>query len=87
MKLDQFAACVSAAPVGQVAWLAIVLAENSQNQIDILKQMSKEHDRKLLFIYRHDRSSSDLDLIRKSFYLDENKTAPKDQIWRIMRET
>ena len=49
--------------------------------------MSKEHDRKLLFIYRHDRSSSDLDLIRKSFYLDENKTAPKDQIWRIMRET
>ncbi|MBD72210.1 hypothetical protein CMK21_19135 [Candidatus Poribacteria bacterium] len=64
-----------------------MLAENSQNQIDILKQMSKEHDRKLLFIYRHDRSSSDLDLIRKSFYLDENKTAPKDQIWRIMRET
>lgn len=59
---------------------------NSQSQIDILKQMSREHNRKLLFIYRHDRSSSNLDLIRKSFRLEENKTTSKDQIWHIMQE-
>ena len=59
---------------------------NSQSQIDILKQMSREHNRKLLFIYRHDKNSSNLDLIRKSFRLEENKTTSKDQIWHIMQE-
>ena len=59
---------------------------NSQSQIDILQQMSREHNRKLLFIYRHDKNSSNLDLIRKSFRLEENKTTSKDQIWHIMQE-
>jgi len=59
---------------------------NSQSQIDALKGLSRKYNRKLLFIYRNDRSNSNLSLIRKFFHLKEYGTTSKNQIWRIMLE-
>ena len=59
---------------------------NNENQISALKELSKKHNRKLLFIYRNDRSSSSLSLIRNSFNLKGYGTTSPNQIWRIMLE-
>lgn len=59
---------------------------NSQGQIDALRELSKEYNRRLLFVYRSDSSNSSLSLIRSSFHLKEYGTASENQIWRIMLE-
>jgi hypothetical protein len=59
---------------------------NSQSQIEALNELKRKYNRKLLFIYRNDNSSSDLSLIRESFHLKEYGTTSQNQIWRIMLE-
>ena len=59
---------------------------NSQSQIDALKELKGKHNRKLLFVYRNDQSSSSLNLIKNSFHLKEYGTTLENQIWRIMLE-
>jgi hypothetical protein len=59
---------------------------NSQSQIDALRELSRKHNRRLLFVYRGDKSNSSLSLIRSSFHLKEYGTASENQIWRIMLE-
>jgi len=59
---------------------------NSQSQIEALNELKRKYNRKLLFIYRNDSSSSDHSLIRESFQLKEYGTTSKNQIWRIMLE-
>jgi len=59
---------------------------NNPNQISALEDLKRKHNRKLLFIYRNDSSSSNISLIRNSFHLQEYGTTLEDQIWRIMLE-
>ncbi|MDP7281055.1 MAG: hypothetical protein QGG39_14400 [Candidatus Poribacteria bacterium] len=59
---------------------------HSDQQIQSLKDLSQKYQRKLLFIYRHDRSSSRLDLIRSAFSLSDHPETINNQIWRIVLE-
>ena len=59
---------------------------NKEWQIEKLKELSREYDRKLLFIYNSKKKASDLDLIQESFPLKPCLLVDPDAVWQILLE-
>ena len=59
---------------------------NKQWQIEKLKELSREYDRKLLFVYNSRKKASNLDLIQESFPLKPCHLVDADSIWQILLE-
>lgn len=59
---------------------------DTENEIQALKDLSRENNRKLLFIYNQKRLESDMNLVRKSFVLDRCKLISESSVWDILLE-
>lgn len=54
--------------------------------VDNLKKLSEQYNRKVLFIYNTVHSGSDLGLIKRSFPVKDCKLLEKDTVWSILIE-
>jgi len=59
---------------------------NKKWQIDRLKKLSREYDRKLLFIYNTQKKASNLRLIQESFSLKPCHRVDAEAVWQILLE-
>ena len=59
---------------------------NSQRQIDDLKNLSKDHNRKLMFIHNTVNPGSDIGLIRSSFNVERWNKINENSAWQVLLE-